>query len=82
MLPIIAHHAKTDLSFMQGIIDDNETRLGTFLPNIKCPTIAPGSVKDLKDSLCLITAIDSARPILARLLDLQPRRIAHLFPFI
>ena len=82
MLPIIAHHLGSDLSFMKGIIDDNESRIGTYLPTINCPTVSSESVSNLSESICVVTAIDSSRPILKRILDLNPRRIAQLFPVI
>tara|TARA_B110000977_G_scaffold200519_1_gene291357 strand:- start:2768 stop:3964 length:1197 start_codon:yes stop_codon:yes gene_type:complete len=82
MLPIIAHHFSSDLSFLEGIIDDNPTRIGTYLPSISCPIVSSSSVENINDVICLITAIDSSRPIMSRILELNPRRIAQLFPLI
>lgn len=82
MLPIIAHHFSSDLSFLEGIIDDNPIRVGTYLPSISCPIVSSSSVENINEVICLITAIDSSRPIIRRLLELNPRRIAQLFPLI
>ena len=82
MLPMLAHHLSSDFSFFQGIIDDNIARVGTYLPSISCPIISSASVGNLNEAVCLITAIDSSRPIMKRLLELRPRRIAQLFPLI
>ncbi|MDB3912797.1 hypothetical protein N9381_13685, partial [Paracoccaceae bacterium] len=72
----------SDLSFLEGIIDDNPTRIGTYLPSISCPIVSSTSIENINDVMCLITAIDSSRPIMSRILELNPRRIAQLFPLI
>ena len=82
MLPIIAHHLELDLSIFEGIIDDDPNRIGQYLPGISCPIVSLESVPDLSDSVCVITAIDSSRSILNRVLELKPRRIGQLFPLI
>lgn len=82
MLPMIAHHVGSDLSFVKAIIDDNQSRIGRYLPAISCPIVSSESVPDISDSICLITAIDSSRPIMQRVLELNPRRIGQLFPLI
>jgi len=77
MLPIIAHHMKSDMSFLKGIIDDNSDRVGTFLPGVEAPIVSSESVENIQDSVVMITALDSTRPILRRLLDISPRRILN-----
>ena len=77
MLPLIAHHMESDLNFLDGIIDDNLDRVGTFLPSISAEIVSSDSVESLNDATILITALDSTRPILKRLLDLSPRRILN-----
>ena len=77
MLPVIAHHMDSDLTFLEGILDDNPDRAGTFLPNISAPIIPTSQAKNIEDSVVMITALDSARSILRRILDLSPRRILN-----
>jgi len=77
MLPTIAHHMQSDMSFLKGIIDDNPDRVGKFLPGVEAPIVSSESVVNIKDSVVMITALDSTRPILRRLLDISPRRILN-----
>ena len=77
MLPLLAHHMESDLSFLSGIIDDNSDRVGSFLPSVKAPIILPIDAKNIENSIVMLTALDSARPILKRLLELSPRRILN-----
>ena len=77
MLPVIAHHMDSDLGFLDGIIDDNPERVGTFLPSITTPIVSSKTIKDFSEAIILITALDSTRPILRRLLDLSPKRILN-----
>lgn len=77
MLPLLAHHMGNDLSFLEGIIDDNPDRVGTRLPSVNCPIIRADKINNFQDIGVVITALDSARPILRRLLDLSPRRLIN-----
>lgn len=78
MLPTLAYHMKDSLSFLHGIYDDNLDRHGKYLPFV-APQILPLPEGDennlLHDKNILVTALDSARPILNRLFKLNPRRI-------
>lgn len=75
MLPILAHHMESDLGFMEAILDDNDDRIGKYLPGVDCPIIAPGQVQNISDSAVMVTALDSMRPILQRLMEISPRKI-------
>ncbi len=75
MLPILAHHMEFEFNFLEAIIDDNSERIGKFLPGVKCPIISPSQVENFGDVAVMITALDSMRPILGRLMQLSPRRI-------
>ena len=77
MLPILAYHMETDLSFIEGIIDDNPDRVGQFLPNIEAPIISSENLKNIDESCIFISALDSTRPILKRIIDLNPRKIIN-----
>lgn len=82
MLPVLAYHMESDLSSLSAILDDNPDRWGKFLPAIAPPIVAPGEFGELRDASAVITALDSARPILARLAELQPRRVLLPLPVI
>jgi hypothetical protein len=77
MLPLIAHHMESDLSFLQGIIDDNPDRVGSFLPSVNTPIIASTEIDNINKIMVMITALDSSRSIMKRLLELSPRRILN-----
>ncbi len=77
MLPILAYHMETDFSFIEGIIDDNPDRVGRFLPNIVSPIISSKNLKNINEACIFICALDSTRPILKRITDLNPRKIIN-----
>jgi hypothetical protein len=77
MLPVLAHHMGSDLGFLEAILDDNSDRIGKFLPTINSPIVAPSQVKCFSEVAVIVTALDSMRPILRRLMDLSPRRILN-----
>lgn len=73
MLPILAYHMNSSLDFMDSILDDNLDRCGNYLPGI-APPIRSNDV-DIRDAAVMITALDSTRVVLKRLLENSPRRI-------
>lgn len=73
MLPILAYHMNSSLDFMESILDDNLDRCGNYLPGIT-PSIRSANI-DIQDAVVMITALDSTRAILRRLLEKSPRRI-------
>ena len=75
MVPTIAYHLKTDLSFLKAILDDNVKRSGFYYPGLKPRTTVMPSLETFGDAGVLITAIDSARPILQKVSHLNPRHI-------
>lgn len=77
MLPVLAHHMESDLGFLKALIDDNDERVGKCLPGIDCSIVAPSQIKNFSDIAVVVTALDSMRPILRRLLDLSPRRLLN-----
>jgi len=76
MLPILAYHMGSKLEFMEAILDDNIERNGKYLPNI-LPEIRLPVEGEIEHSIVMITALDSTRQILQRLLSLNPRRIIN-----
>jgi hypothetical protein len=74
MLPILAYHMKSRLEMMSAILDDNIERTNTRLPSIY-PIIKTPKIEEVRGSSVVITALDSSRPIMKRLIELNPRRI-------
>ena len=75
MLPILAHHMESEFDFLEAILDDNSERIGKFLPGVKCPISSPKNIENFSEIAVMITALDSARPIMKKLIQLAPRRI-------
>jgi hypothetical protein len=75
MVPMLAYHMRSDFSELQSILDDNPDKAGRTYPSI-ATTIQPASeFLTLENHAVLLTALDSARPILNRLAKLRPRYI-------
>lgn len=75
MLPILAYHMKTDLSFLESILDDDARRDGLVYPGLAPRIERPVEYSTLEGRNVLLTALDSARPILRRLIALRPKRL-------
>ena len=75
MLPTLAYHMGTDLSFLECILDDNPDRHGLTYPHLRARIKRPSASLDLSDASVLITALDSARPIMKRIIDLNPKYV-------
>lgn len=75
MLPILAYHMD-NLPFIKAIIDDNPERCGRKLVGLDIPIVSSDSIKNLQNSVVMITALDSTKTILSRLnKDFNPRYI-------
>jgi hypothetical protein len=81
MLPTIAYHMESNLDFISKIYDDNDDRVNKYLPYIS-PQIQKFSSDDISDAIILITALDSSRPLLKKILAHDPRRIFSLINVI
>jgi len=75
MLPIVAYHLHTDMNEFGAILDDNPQRVGRYFPGWRTPIVEPTDCPDIHDAGVVITALDSYRPILRRLLEMDPRTI-------
>ncbi len=75
MLPALAYHMKTDFGFLRAILDDNLDRCGLVYPGLAPRIRMPDPDLDLDDATVVVTALDSARPILRRLVALGARDI-------
>lgn len=75
MLPILAYHLGQDFKRVVSIIDDNPMRQDLYFPNLDQQIVPSSSINDWAQANVLVSALDSARPILKRILDLSPRSI-------
>jgi len=81
MLPQIAYHMESNLEFVSKIYDDNDDRIGKYLSCVY-PKIEKFSENDISDSIIMITALDSSRVLLKKILNHSPRRIFSLINII
>jgi hypothetical protein len=79
MLPILAYHLGSDFSEFEGVLDDNLGKTGLTYPSLQTKILSAANYATLDKHAVLLTAADSARPILSRLVALRARYI--LFPF-
>jgi hypothetical protein len=75
MLPILAYHMHSDLSFLECILDDNPARTGFTYPHVPVWIRQPSEDMPMEGASVLITALDSLRPILKRVIPMKPRHI-------
>lgn len=75
MLPTLAYHLESDLGFLEAIYDDDPRREGLCYPSLRPQIQRPAPETVLDNAGVLVTALDSTRPILKRLLPMRPRRI-------
>ena len=73
--PLIYHFSKNAIAKISGIIDDNPRRQNKYYPDIEISISSLAEVSNISDSTIVISALDSSRPILNRLLQLNPRTI-------
>jgi SAM-dependent methyltransferase len=75
MLPTLAYHMESDLSYLTNILDDDPNRAGLTWPDLGVGIRQPGESEDFSEASVVITALDSARPIIRRCIDLNFREI-------
>ncbi len=75
MLPALAYHMKSDLSFLEAILDDNPARNGFVYPDLNVPIRLPHAGLNLESASIVITALDSLRAILKNLIPRKPKQI-------
>ncbi|MEI6260697.1 MAG: methyltransferase domain-containing protein [Deltaproteobacteria bacterium] len=82
MLPVLAYHFKSDLSFLAGIIDDDKNKDGIYYQNLPMQIIHSSKIKELEKLSILITALDNIKPIMSKLLSVRPKHIIYPFNLI
>lgn len=75
MLPTLAYHLQSDMSFLECVLDDDPSRSGSTYPHLNVWIRRPEPDQDLADAGVLVTALDSVRPILRRVISMKPRHI-------
>jgi hypothetical protein len=79
MVPTLAYHLDTDLSFLQAILDDNPAKQGLTYPNLRVMIESTAGHPSFRDYGMFVTAPDSARPIISRLTERRARYIFYPF---
>jgi SAM-dependent methyltransferase len=82
MLPILAYHLKSDLSFIKAVIDDDRDKDGFFYTNLPLQVKHSGSIEAFNEATVFVTAIDNVRPIMIKLLQNRPKHIIYPFHII
>jgi SAM-dependent methyltransferase len=77
MVPVLAYHMQSDFGELRFILDDNPDKKGRTYPSISTLIDYAPDYKSLDQYAVLITALDSARPILQRLTSLSARYILN-----
>jgi len=78
MLPVVAYHMESDLSFLECILDDDSEKDGWHYSNLPVPIHAARKQCQWDRSNFLVTAStsqDTVRRILARLFALNAKRV-------
>jgi len=75
MLPTVAYHMNSDFSFMKCVYDDNTDRNGLMYPYMPIVIEKPKENQTLEGVNVLVTALDSARPIVKRISQLKAKRV-------
>jgi hypothetical protein len=82
LLPMLAYHMKTDFSVLESVLDDNPLHVGHTWPGLRVGIDVPDPRNNYSDSAFVITALDSARPIMRRCIEIGPREIISPLPVI
>ncbi|MEO6005721.1 MAG: methyltransferase domain-containing protein [Opitutus sp.] len=75
MVPTLAYHLKSDLGVLKAILDDNPDKAGRTYPSIATNIQLASDFANLDEYAVLVTALDSARPILNRVAAMGARYI-------
>ncbi len=74
MLPVLAYHMG-GLDRFAAILDDDPNRQGLYYPGHDVPIRPTDAIGGFGEAALVLTAPDAARPILARMAALKPRKI-------
>jgi len=84
MLPVLGYHLNTDFSFLEALMDDDIKKDGKYYVNLPIRIYYSGKIKKdvLNNATVLITALDSAKPIITKLLSGRVKNIIYPFHVI
>jgi hypothetical protein len=71
MLPILQYHLGDDFDSVSEIFDDNPERIGKYYPYLDKKIRSLDSFKFEPDDMVIVTALDSCKPLVKRLLEKQ-----------
>jgi hypothetical protein len=77
MLPVIAYHLGTDLSFFDSILDDDPAKDEMHYWNLPLQIHLSSYATDLAEASVVVAAVDNVQPIMRRLLEVRPRHIVY-----
>lgn len=78
MLPVLSYHLNNDFSSFGAIIDDDPNKDGAYYINLPVPIRSSKKITDITKAVVLVTAIsaiNNTRSILAKLKQLNPKKI-------
>ncbi len=82
MLPILGYHLNNDFSQFQAILDDDSRKAGKYYINLPVKISQPDYVSNFHNLSIVITALNTSRPFLNKVLSLEPKRIIFPLPYI
>lgn len=76
MLPILGYHLRNDFSRFKAILDDDKKKRGLYYINLSVPIYLPEDVHGgFTNANILVTAYNTSRSVLPRVIHLDPKRI-------
>lgn len=79
-VPVLAYHLNNDFSSLECILDDDENKDGMFYLNLPVPIRNSAGMKNIRDAVILVTAINFAKTIAPKIVSLKPKRIILPLP--
>ncbi|OGL41486.1 MAG: hypothetical protein A3C43_01325 [Candidatus Schekmanbacteria bacterium RIFCSPHIGHO2_02_FULL_38_11] len=77
MLPVLAYHLKTDLSFLKAVIDDDKEKDDLFYANLPVQVQHSNKIENTNGLTIFVTAIDNIKPIMTKLFAFRPKHIIY-----
>jgi hypothetical protein len=76
MLPVLGYHLDTNFSEFRAILDDDPSKDGLSYVNLPVVIREPEGIDFAAATICL-TALDNRRPILRKLMEMNPKEIIN-----
>jgi hypothetical protein len=75
MLPILGYHLGTDFVEFESILDDDKAKEGLYYINLPVKIRKPAENEYFGDANILVTAYNTPRSVISRVISLKPKRI-------